>query len=549
MLHPSLPRLHQLANVLWRRDIDGRAFVVRVVAMLIALAVALGHSDFALAQRDPAAKELIDGMFQTLLDAQNNSRSQPLPRRSDSRPASAEIQELRGNLSSFAQSVSQLVQVLYRDVDRTSGIRPLIGEALQLNATATTVARRSVSHTSVDGIASDFEELDQRWRLLSFRLQELRDLSQSARAQLDRATQYHDRLARQLDVSPQMDRDAIVRQTSSLATEITRLLEDIDYEIFDGSRRYELLVEGRRVYQQCRRVATIAARGTIEETRREYRTYAESWKPFVDRVRELNVRYIDRQLQRVQSADRQLQDLLMMHAEMDRSELLYLTQLLQRDLDQLMDGVTLRDLTRLRRGRDTIVDRASEFYSACGDFADCLRNGDSNETMADLYSYLDNNWSRVAEVLQQTELPEARQVYRQLERSMGEIRAVLSVEEDRDPHRMVELAANLENLATHLDHDIRSVLASRPNNFDRQFRQQSIELTQNFKSLANRLHSQLVSNHTPSQVRETIVMLSRRWNNLQPVIDRLPRQDRDHLLVVRRQVPPVLVELQTLLTL
>lgn len=81
----------------------------------------------------------------------------------------------------------------------------------------------------------------------------------------------------------------------------------------------------------------------------------------------------------------------MLPAEMDRSELIYLTQLLQRDLDQLMDGVTLRSLSQLTNGRERIITDAADFYGACTDFAECVRLGESPETMKQAYYYLDTN--------------------------------------------------------------------------------------------------------------------------------------------------------------
>lgn len=517
----------------------------------IVLAATLGcGTPAALAQQPPSSggSEFVDGMVRSLMESQ-----MPRPSTRSAAPFSRPgvtvsdqvIRDARANLAGFAQELSQLVRILYQDADRTPGLRSLIGESLQLSAQATMLAQESARENTLDWFALEFQRVDTDWRQLSFRLRELRHLSDQAQRFLGRTDAYHARLTEMLQVGPQFDRSELIRQATVLATDLYHLLEEIDIGVTDARARYELLVDGRRVYQQSRRLAVDSEQArTLEEIHGMYREFQTLWDPFVTRLRPLQLRYIDREVQRVQEADRMLRNLLMLPAEMDRSELIHMTELLQRELDRLMDGVTLRNLAALTTGRDQIVSFASDFYSACGDFSECVRNGESAETMAELYQYLDGNWQRVAGVLQQADPPEARQVYRQLDRAIEDIRKQLSVQPVVDRERLGWLAAELDNRAGNLERDIRTTISARPNVFPATFRTQATTAAQQFRATARQLNRDIVTGQSINVVRERTNQLAQQWTALLAYIDRFPATDRDQLYATRQQIAPVIVDLQ-----
>jgi hypothetical protein len=501
----------------------------------------------AWAQPAPSSRgaDVVDGMVRSLMDSQLPRGNATPASRTASPSNDPAIREIRANMAGFAQELAQLVRVLYQDANRTSGIRSLMGASLQLSAQATMIAQQSARESDLAWFAGEFQSLDQDWRQLAFRLRELRDLSDEARRYVDRTDAYHARLTNSLNLTPQFDRSELIRQATMLSTDLLRLLEEVDIEVADTRTRYELLVEGRRVYQQSRRLAVDTEQAiSLDAIRTLYNGFQDQWGVFAAKLRPLQLRYVDRQVQRVHEADRTLRELLMLPAEMDRSGLLHLTDLLQRDLDRLMDGVTLRNLAALNTGRDRIVPYASDFYTACGDFADCVRNGESPETMAELYRYLDSNWQRVAEILKQAEPAEARQVYRQLDRAIEEIRKQLQVQPTVDRDQIGWLAAELENRAINLERDMVSLLSARPNNFPAQFRTQSVAAAQAFRNSARQLNRDAVSAQPLTVLQDRTAQLSQQWATLLTIMDRFPAVDRDQLYQTRQQIAPTLINLQ-----
>lgn len=538
----------------WRTFLFGRAGQRKLATLVIpwATTTAFMATDGlpVLAQTNPRSREYVEGMVRSLMESEMPPGELQSLESRRSTNSSAQLRELRANLTGFAQEISQLVTVLHQDVNRTSGLRSLMGEALKVNAQATLLARQSGSQDDMGWIANEFSGLDQDWRLLVFRLEKLQNLNPQATQFVRRANEFHARLGQLLQVTPQLNDSEVVRQAASIQSDLARLLEEIDAQVDDAAARYNLLMEGRRVYEQSRRFAQIAAQQpTADQLRNEYQRFRALWNPYAAKLRPLQLRFVDRQLQYIQTSERQLQEVLLLPAEVDRSELVYLTELLQRDLDQLMDGVTLRSLTKLNRGRDKIVTASSEFYTACDDFADCVKNGENNETMAELYSYLENSWLQVADVLRGAQSNEARQVYRQLDRSITEIRDILAVHPALDRQRALQLAADLTNQASYYEQDIRSLLAARPANYPAAFRSQSLRAVQDFRAASNKLQQDLEANEPMKTLQDQSNRVTQAWNTLLQVSERFPTAERNQLNETRKQLTPTLVALQAMLSL
>ena len=208
----------------------------------------------------PAGLPTVDGMVRSLMESQQATAGRVASPRTTEGRVSPQMREVRANLAGFSQEITQLVTALNQDVNRTPGLRSLMGDALQVSAQANLLARQSASQSDTVWIASEFRELDQSWRLLAFRLRDLRGLNSTTLRYIERATAYHEQLGQLLNITPQVDQEQVVRQATALSTDVYRLLEEVDYEVADNQRRYDLLLEGRRVYQQSRRLASLSRR-------------------------------------------------------------------------------------------------------------------------------------------------------------------------------------------------------------------------------------------------------------------------------------------------
>jgi hypothetical protein len=132
-----------------------------------------------------------------------------------------------------------------------------------------------------------------------------------------------------------------------------------------------------------------------------------------------------------------------------------------------------------------------------------------------------------------------------LDRSLQQIRDLLEVRPTVDHERLAQVAASIDNLAGHLEQDMRTAISSRPQGYPAQFRTQSLSAAQEFRAAARQLNEMFAAGERPGRIHDATTRVAERWNTVVPFLDRFTGPDRDHLLVVRQQIAPGIIELQT----
>jgi hypothetical protein len=301
------------------------------------------------------------------------------------------------------------------------------------------------------------------------------------------------------------------------------------------------------VYAQGRDLnSRVFTDGPNANVRSDYEEFRRQWDPFANRVRELNYPYVARQLRRVQIADRAVQELLWLNTGMDRSEMTYLAQSLRTDTNDLMDSITLKQLAELNGNREGLVEYAGAFYTTCSDFAELVRNGDERDTLADVYYYLKDDWQRFSESIRQIDTPAARQKYREIDRSIVELRDILGVRPALDRRRGTDAAAQLENLAADYNASIRQTL-SRGGRYSRDFQQQTVRAADNFLKTSRSISANLARGQSLRDLRVQADQLSKEWETLLSLVTRIPQSTDGNLETIRRRMTPLLVDLQAML--
>lgn len=497
-------------------------------------------------------RQFVDDLLRTLIDNKSDpdrvDRDRGIPSATATRVRpGTDIRDVQTNLTRFSQELSNLVSQLHSDVNRTPGVRSYLGDSLKVNAAVTLLARRANTARSVTELSREYEQIDRDWRLLAFRLDQIRDLSSRARTTLDRCNTINDQIGQLMDVKPQLNQTELFGAVSTLTNSLHNLLEDIDTDVDDPNLRYNLMSEGRQVYAQGQALSRgVSPNGSYGNVRTDYEEFRRLWNPFANHVRELNYPYVARQLRRVQNADRSVQELLWLDTGIDRSEISYLAQSLRSDTNDLMDSITLKQLASLDGNRDGLVDYASTFYTTCSDFADLVRNGDEKDTLTEVYYYLKDDWKRFGDSIRGIDTRAARQKYREIDKSVDELRDILGVRPPLDRQRGIETAGQLENLASYYDRNIRQTLATG-GRFSRDFQEKTVRASSNFLKASRSIHANLAREQNLRTLRELSDQLSKDWETLISYTTRIPDSVSGNLEPVRRRMTPLLVDLQAML--
>lgn len=503
-------------------------------------------------------RQVVDDLIRDLVDSErlsnqlrNDYRSgQPYydATRSPNPPAplpagSANMDQLRRTLADASQEADRFTGLLRDQMYQVPEIRPLIADALKLRARIAFLAQQAAQINDANQILPDLRGLDSDWRLLSYRLGQIRNLDPRIADSARRLNQYSQTVGSTFKISPQIDRSALIRLTAALAADLHNLSEDIDIELGGAPQRTALLLDGRRIEQQAQQMSyIIAERPDYNTVVAEYKRFQDAWATFAANLRTADSRYLERDIRRVVESDNQIRELLWLPQQQNPQQYLYLTQMLRKDVDEFFTRAPLKLLVDMPNPQ-TVLPTANAFYGYCDHLIDCVNRGESHEELIDAFKYIDSGWRQFNATFQSLQSSGARQVLSQIERDVEALRQAMNVRSGYDSQAVEQLAAQVDNLASHLDADVRMWL-------DRNraaIRTDAIRQSSQVAAQAHQLHQSIINGEPNQNLQRTCDSLLADWRTLQQYIDQCNTADRAHMQSLAAQLTPAMVQLRTML--
>ena len=459
-----------------------------------------------------------------------------------------EMLEAQRVLANVSRDADQLAVLLNEDISRVPGVRPYLADVLRLRAQVAILAERSRRFNDHRDILPDLQELDRDWRLLSYRLAQLRGLDSRTITQIQRLNTYAKELGRSFEISPQLDRQELLRKTAALSADLHNLMDDIEIEVPRSQQQIDLLLRGRRIEQQARQVAnTVADNSDYQRVIADYREFQRVWYPFATDLRPLNNRYIERSVRRVNEVDSEIHELLWLPQQMDREKLLYLSGVLKRDVDDFFVRAPLKLMIDLPNS-DQVLVIADEFYGVCENFTDVVKRGEDIQQIIGAYRYIEDSWRSFSAVFRPLKSQAAQQVLAEIGNNIVSLGNELQVhgggqDGGYDQRNALQIAASLDNLARHLENDIGQWLSVRNVNF----RDYALQDASRFSQRCQRIHEMLARRGDERDLAVEADELARDWRRVYEHIQRCTTVEKPHLQRLASQISPQVVELRTIL--
>lgn len=525
------------------------------------------YNDPRIARDDPryrtdGGRENVDDLLRSLIENELQRRDEDRgrltdPLRGDTLPPAAspsrlnsptrEMLEARRVLAEVSRDADQLAILLNEDLRRVPGVRPYLADVLRLRARVAILAERSRRFNDHRDIHSDLQELDRDWRLLSYRLAQLRGLDTRTITQIQRLNSYAKELGRAFEISPQLDRQQLLQKTAALSADLHNLMDDIEIEVPRG-QNIDLLLRGRRIEQQARHVANMVAdTGDYQTVVAAYREFQRVWYPFATELRPFNNRYLERSVRRVNEVDNSIHELLWLPQQMDREKLIYLSDLLKRDVDDFFVRAPLKLMITLPNN-DQVLAIADEFYGVCENFTDVVKRGEDTQQIIDAYRYIEDSWRSFSSIFRPLKSQAAQQVLAEIGNNIVTLGQALQIhgggqDGGYDQNNAVEIAASLDNLSRHLENDIGRWLTYRNVNF----RDYALEDAARFRQRCESIHSMLIRRGDDRDLAREADELTRDWSRVLQHIQRCNTSEKPHLQRMASQISPQVVELRTIL--
>ena len=493
-------------------------------------------------------RQLLDRLLKEYLESELKKMDQKTdPKLGGTTPAAPKravdnSREIHTALKSFTRDTDDLALSLSADSRRIDGLNQVLPDLYRLRARSSILADKTQTGNQWSNLLEDIKSIDRDWRTVSFKLDQLQGLTNQQTRLTSRIDQISTDLIEHLDVRPQMNTYELTRTLASLNVDFENLLEEIDFEISDSNDRRDLLIEGRKAQQQVRHMSLLVRDDADYETiKSEYQRFTGIWTPMLSKLQSYDNRYIERSLRRIGESDRAIHELLWLPHEIDRQQLVYMTSLLKKDVDEFFARTPLKLLITLPNP-EYVLSTADAFYGVCENFTDIVNRNGSQEDMVDAFRYIEESQGEFITMFKPIRSQAALNVLNAIDQHVHDLRGGLVLEEQFDRRKAVELGASLQNLSEHLHMDTKLWLSHVQVPYERQ----AEDATARFSQLAARFHQQALNGSNAEQLLSISDDLYEQWRSVHSYISRSTNEDRAHLARLAAHIGPTLVEIRTL---
>ena len=522
-------------------------------ALLLAAAAVCVSAETAEAQRRPTdRRDMVDDLLRSLIETESDRREyrrSPVPeRRSTPSPRvvdspTDQMLTMRRALDGVSRDADRLATMLDAERTRVPDVRVYLADVLKLRARVSVLSQRARTLNDHRLLQEDLKAVDRDWRVLAYRLTRIRGLSRQTLDQIERLTSYAKAIGQVYELDPQIDQGALLRQTAALTSDLQSLHQDMEIELETSPDRSELLLLARRAQQQADQVTQyILDRQNYSTIVSEYQKFQRIWYPLATRLRVHQSSYLERSVRRIRHADEEIHELLWIPKQMDREQLVHLTNVLKSDVDEFFTRAPLKLLIGLPRSNEALAS-ADQFYGVCENFIDSVNRNEDMDSLVDAYRYIDNAWHTFHDIYRPLQSAAAQRVLAEIEYSVNSLRDSLQVAETGFDHQaLLQRAATLENLAEHIELDTRDWLSRDAVNF----RSECLREAEDFHRNATSFHRMAaVRTSSITELQRESDRLYENWRRLYRYVSRCNTEDRAHLARLASQITPTLVDLRT----
>lgn len=530
-----------------RSSLDRRGGSVLVALLFISIpGVHLSPAQAQSQARDPR-RQFVEGLLKTLIESQLDRDPAPANRGPAPRPEE-NLVAARQQLGSFATHSGELVNYWNSNLARAPGTRQMLGDLIKLNASVANIQARAANARRAEDLAPDFVNLDRDWRLMSYRLKQMDDLSPECMRCIGHLNEIDRALCTLFSISPQVDFHALAVETIAVNTSLSHLIQDIEFELPRTRVGRSLVAEASQVQQRAATLGdAVSQRQPYEQLVHSFQAFYGGWRSLAANVRQVDSRHLERNVRRIEESAHAIHELLWLAEEVDYGRLSYLVTSLRNDIDGLFNVVSLNVLLELPAA-SRILPAASEFYGLCENFTHSVEARAPLTQLQSDYRFLLRSWPELSGCFIPCRTPAVMHSLKSIDESFVALRDAIGLAAPIDWQHVNELAAALVISADNSITEVQRHVYVNPR-YDQQFRFVSAREAASFRGATRRLHEAIVNRQT-DLLAERVQSVANSWEDLnEHCFRQLIPADQVHLRDLRSATTEQVVELQVALQL
>ncbi len=286
------------------------------------------------------------------------------------------------------------------------------------------------------------------------------------------------------------------------------------------------------------------SRYPYEDIVRYYQQLRKAWTPLKRDLRTVDNRYIQRNVDRIVQSNDHLGELLLLPPVIDGRDILYLAEVLKRNVDDIAGQISLKTLIALPNSAE-IFSKAREFYALAQGFRQSVAKQTDLDNVRWDFRELDVSWNELRNVLLPLNDPATSQQVAMIDQSVMGLRESLSLDGSVDQNEAIQLALSLDNMTDLLAYDINRFVG-QSSQYSASFRNDTMAAATNLRQAARRFYEDVSRNAQESELRQTTRQVASEWARLQQYIARVPANDRAQLVRTVEHIAPAIAKLQVM---
>lgn len=467
-------------------------------------------------------------------------------------PAAAQGQSAGWFVNSLSQ-VNQSLSELGPELRRYSSV-PAAREGLrllhQIEDDCADLVRRTRRGEAYESVAAAYQRLDLNWRDAAFRLRASGEISPSVTTRLNRIDNIFGDIDKRLGLKPPINRSRLRDLMIVTLTYMDALFDDIRLARGYSSQSEDLLVQGRLLRERLRQKSYHIDRVEHDEVVEMFTDFVSAWRQYAQQLNELNDPHVHRRLESIRRQGEEVFTTLRIPPPPDRNELIYVTDRLPTELNELADQVNRWGAQRLTNDQFRFVETSRALAERARRLANEVQREGVTQTTRQRFLDIDSTWRDGLRLMTSVDPRSGIQsMLANVNTSFREIRDLMGTSSWRSRAELTQLAAALEASAETFNIDIQRFgrLLTPPN-----YRDRLTKASAAVYESAKTLHRQLSQLNDQRSATETARQLRTGWDELTPLVNDLSGRGlasarADLVFTNYRELQPLVRQLTTLL--
>jgi len=548
---------------------EGETFGQKLVLLVIRIGTVLVGCTLGLYGAEAHAQtqngQTVQGFFRTMTEAQaerdrqnaalqqnaRTTRVEPVPRFNSGfgqtlvPSPSQSTSWFLSSITAFRDDINRLIPELQRAARTQAPIRDLIANAYQVGAEADSLYNRARSGEPMNSVFAVYQQVDVRWRDVSYRLRAIGALDPQIISLIDSIDASTRTIDQRLGIAPPIDRVRLRDMMIVTLTFMDALFDDIRLAPLAFNQSDALLRDGRILRERLRQESYKIDRADYNEVVASFTEFVQLWRAYGARLYQLNDAHVNQRLDSIRRQGEEVYASLRIPAATDRRQVQFAGQRLTTALAALQDQLARWGTNRLSADQLRFADTVRVLVNRSQQLETELSRGSASGSAVAILTEMDGTWAAGLRTMRAVDPASGLQLsLAQVDALFTEMKDLLQVGNFQGQENLLNVVASLESTTDDFNIDVQRYKRYLT---PTQYRDSLAEISDDMFAASRDLHRVLDNRGDSREATRLTQRIVERWQQLTPMLNELTQhgltQSRaEQLFDGYRQIQPLLAQ-------